>query len=57
MMHMRAAADLPLTRRYEPARGRLGWLTILPVASLAVVLLGIVVAPERVWPNVLLSAM
>jgi hypothetical protein len=46
-----------MTRRLASERGRFGWVAILPVVSLAVVLLGIAVAPERIWPNVLLSAM
>jgi hypothetical protein len=57
MMHTRTAIDVPITRRFEVDRGRFGWLAVLPVVSLAVVLLGIAVAPERIWPNVLLSAM
>ncbi|MCP3994287.1 MAG: hypothetical protein GY722_04365 [bacterium] len=56
-MHTQAATDSLPTRRFESDRGRFGWIAIVPVASLAVVLLGIVVAPERIWPNVLLSAM
>jgi len=57
MMHTRTVVDVSPTRRFESDRGRFGWLGILPIASLAVVLLGIAVAPERIWPNVLISAM
>ena len=47
----------PLSRHFDAERGRLGWLPIVPVASLVIVIVGIAVAPERIWPNVLLSAM
>jgi len=45
------------TRPARIATGPIGWLPVVPVASLAVVLVGIAVAPERIWPNVLLAAM
>ena len=56
MMQTRAATDLSVIRRLDTEQGRLGWVAIVPAASLVVVLLGIAVAPERAWPNVLLSA-
>ena len=57
MMQRSSAVDLSRPRRLAAASSRFGWVTILSVVSLGVVLLGIVVAPERTWPNVLLSAM
>ena len=56
-MHTQVATDRSVSRRLDTERGRFGWVAILSIASLAVVLLGIVVAPERTWPNVLISAM
>ncbi|MCP3981187.1 MAG: hypothetical protein GY716_17955 [bacterium] len=56
-MSSHTEVDTVLTRRFELGRRGTGWLPIVPVASLLIVLVGIAVAPERVWPNVLLSAM
>ena len=48
-------------RSHDPAlrirAGRFGWVAIVTGRLAGVVLLGIAVAPERIWPNVLLSAM
>jgi len=57
MMTTHTEIDISAGRRFVAETGRSVWLTVIPVASLAVVLLGIAIAPERTWPNVLLAAM
>jgi len=54
-MSSRTELSYPLTRRFEAGRSRVLLPAVL-IPALAIVLLGIVVAPERTWPNVLLAA-
>ena len=57
MMQTNSAAEISHRPGLASERGRFGWVSVLSILSLGVVLLGIVVAPERTWPNVLIAAM
>jgi Ni/Fe-hydrogenase subunit HybB-like protein len=56
MMTTRTEVEPAWPRRLELSRTRSGYWSGLQIAATIVVLLGIVIAPERTWPNVLLAA-
>ncbi len=56
MTPSRTHEEISLHRRFVPARGPSRFLLGVIAAMGAIVLLGIFVAPGRVWPNVLVAA-
>lgn len=51
-----ARAEVPLPAIQATPPTRFGFLPVLSVIGLSVVLMGVVLAPERIWPNILLAA-
>jgi len=56
MMSSRTEVGHSLTRRLGSSRTGFGFLSAVSVLGLAIALLGIAVAPERTWPNILLAS-